>query len=144
MFELICAVVKQLSFEFIRIFCFDRKDSKHFSHDMAEIRDDSSIKSTISFVRFVGSFSVSSFHSIFIVFEAYSCEDAIDHAGIGRGTVSQIVLCGLHWSTDAMEVMIMTYLAPAVKLEFDLDPSSEGVLGSIVLFGIAIGVFVIG
>jgi hypothetical protein len=38
---------------------------------------------------------------------------------LGYPFVITIILCGLHWMADAMEVMIMTYLMPAVKAEFN-------------------------
>lgn len=63
----------------------------------------------------------------------YSVQDAIDATGFGR---YQKVLCsiiGLVYITDAMEMMILSFLAPAVRCErWGISPTQESLLTTVV------------
>ena len=60
----------------------------------------------------------------------YTVDEAIEHIGFGSFQWMMIMLCGAYWSADAMELMIMSYLLPAVAApdEFNLASGTEATL----------------
>lgn len=49
---------------------------------------------------------------------------------------------GFAWIADAMEIMLLSYLAPAAQCAFDLTSGQVSFLSSIVFIGVAIGAWV--
>ena len=43
-----------------------------------------------------------------------------------------LLYCGCAWAADAMEMMLLSFLGPAVKCEWGLTPSQEGLITSVV------------
>jgi MFS transporter, putative metabolite:H+ symporter len=48
---------------------------------------------------------------------AMTFEDAIREVGFGRFQTKLMVLCGLGWAADAMEVLLISFVIPAVGKE---------------------------
>ena len=53
-------------------------------------------------------------------------------AGFGRFQVVLLLYCGCAWAADAMEMMLLSFLGPAVRCEWGLTPSQEGLITSVV------------
>jgi MFS transporter, putative metabolite:H+ symporter len=62
-------------------------------------------------------------------------EDAIREVGFGRFQIKLLVLCGLGWAADAMEVLLISFVIPAVGKEWNLHASQLGLLGTAIFLG---------
>ena len=71
----------------------------------------------------------------------YTVEEAINTIGWGSFNRRAFVMCGLVWSADAMEVMLLSFLMPVLKEEWDLRNGEDGLLGSVLFLGMFFGAF---
>ncbi|KAK9821616.1 hypothetical protein WJX81_008270 [Elliptochloris bilobata] len=71
--------------------------------------------------------------------ETYTVGEAIDQIGFGRFQVVLLLYCGCAWAADAMEMMLLSFLGPAVRCEWGLTPSQEGLITSVVFLGTMAG-----
>jgi len=71
-------------------------------------------------------------------------EDAIGEVGFGRFQIKLMVLCGLGWAADAMEVLLISFVIPAVRKEWNLDAGQLGLLGTAIFLGMLAGALVWG
>ena len=69
----------------------------------------------------------------------YTVDDAIEKMGFGPFQMIIFSFCGLLWTADAMEVMILSVLSPAVKCQWDLSGAEEAVITSVVFAGSLFG-----
>ena len=69
----------------------------------------------------------------------YTVDDAINKMGFGPFQVLITVFCGLLWVADAMELMVLSILSPAVKCQWKLSSFEEAMITSAVFFGILVG-----
>lgn len=67
--------------------------------------------------------------------QTYTIDDAIDTIGFGPFQGLIFVFCGLLWIADAMELMILSILSPAVKCQWELSSAEEAVITSVVFTG---------
>jgi putative MFS transporter len=66
-------------------------------------------------------------------------EAAIEEIGVGRFQYKLLAICGLGWAADAMEVIIIAFVLPAVIAEWDLSTTEAGYLGTAIFIGMLIG-----
>ena len=71
--------------------------------------------------------------------KVYSADEAIDKMGFGPFQLMIFFFCGLLWLADAMELMILSILSPAVKCQWDLSSAEEAIITSVVFIGALIG-----
>ncbi len=71
-------------------------------------------------------------------------EDAITEIGFGRFHIKLMLLCGISWAADAMEVLIIAFVLPAAGKEWGMTIAQMGLLGTAVFIGMLIGAFVWG
>ncbi len=76
--------------------------------------------------------------------EPMTFDDAIRHVGFGRFQIKLMVLCGLGWAADAMEVLLISFVIPAVRKEWNLDATQLGLLATAIFLGMLIGALVWG
>ena len=74
----------------------------------------------------------------------YTLDDAIEHIGIGPFQVKVIAILGLMWIADASETMILSIISPILKCEWQLTPSQEALITTVVFLGLSLGSFVWG
>jgi hypothetical protein len=55
----------------------------------------------------------------------YNVGDVIDAAGYGMYQHGLMFLCGAVWMADAMEMMLMSFLLPRVRQEWNLTDAEE-------------------
>ncbi|MGO9315861.1 MAG: MFS transporter [Syntrophobacteraceae bacterium] len=55
-----------------------------------------------------------------------------------------LLLCGIGWMFDSMDVGLVSFVMPAVQKQWNLSPSQLGTLGSITMAGMCIGAAVVG
>jgi MFS transporter, putative metabolite:H+ symporter len=73
-----------------------------------------------------------------------SFEEAIEHVGFGRFQRRLMVICGLGWAADAMEVLLIAFALPAIAIEFELTTAQMGLLGTAIFLGMLAGAWVWG
>ena len=59
--------------------------------------------------------------------------------GFGRFQWLLLLYTGFAWMADAMEIMLLSYLAPAAQCAFNLSSGQVSFLSSIVFIGVALG-----
>lgn len=70
---------------------------------------------------------------------AITYDQAIESVGFGRFQKKLMVICGLGWAADAMEVLLIAFVLPAVGQEWGLSDTQKGLLGTAVFIGMLIG-----
>lgn len=70
----------------------------------------------------------------------YTVDDALNKCGTWDAFQwLMLFYCGLSWMCDAMEVMILSYLGPSAKCQWDLAATEEAGLNSVVFAGMCVG-----
>lgn len=68
-----------------------------------------------------------------------SYDQAIQEVGFGRFQVKLMVVCGLGWAADAMEVLLIAFILPAISEEWALTNTQRGLLGTSIFLGMLVG-----
>lgn len=71
-------------------------------------------------------------------------EQAIEAAGYGRFQRKLMVICGLGWAADAMEVLLIAFALPAIAQEWNLSNTQRGFLATAIFLGMLAGAWVWG
>lgn len=66
-------------------------------------------------------------------------EEAVEKLGFGPFQICITVVCGMIWLADAIELMLLSVLSPALKCQWNLSSSEEASITSIVFVGFLIG-----
>jgi MFS transporter, putative metabolite:H+ symporter len=66
-------------------------------------------------------------------------EEAIQHAGFGRFQIKLLIICGLGWAADAMEVLLIAFALPAIAAEWNLTSPQSGFLATSIFIGMLLG-----
>ena len=69
----------------------------------------------------------------------YTVDEAIEKMGFGLFQILLSVFCGLLWVADAMELMILSILSPALKCQWDLSGAEEATITAVVFVGMLLG-----
>ncbi|XP_069135340.1 synaptic vesicle 2-related protein-like [Argopecten irradians] len=67
--------------------------------------------------------------------ETYSIQQAIDNIGFGKFQIKLSILTGFAWMADAMEMMILAILSPALHCEWQLESWQQALITTIVFCG---------
>ncbi|XP_076434942.1 synaptic vesicle 2-related protein-like [Babylonia areolata] len=67
--------------------------------------------------------------------ETYTVEQAIDQIGFGKFQIKLSVLTGFAWMADAMEMMILAILSPALHCDWQLTGFQEAAITTVVFLG---------
>lgn len=70
---------------------------------------------------------------------SYTVDEALLLLGFGRFQVLLLAYAGIGWISEAMEMMLLSFVGPAVQLEWDLSSHEESLITSIVFAGMLIG-----
>jgi putative MFS transporter len=73
------------------------------------------------------------------VVAARDYDDVIDEIGYGRFQRKLMLICGVGWAADAMEVLLIAFALPAVIKEWGLSPGQAGLLGTAIFLGMLAG-----
>ncbi|CAN6444897.1 unnamed protein product [Victoria cruziana] len=71
----------------------------------------------------------------------YTVDDALLVLGFGKFQMLLLAYAGMGWAADAMEVMLLSFVGPAVKLEWELSPRQESAITSVVFAGMLVGAY---
>ncbi|CAN6298493.1 unnamed protein product [Urochloa humidicola] len=73
--------------------------------------------------------------------ETYTTDDALTIMGFGKFQALVLAYAGMGWVAEAMEVMLLSFLGPVVREEWNVSPQDESLLSSVVFAGMLIGAF---
>lgn len=73
-----------------------------------------------------------------------SFDNAIQQVGFGRFQTKLMIICGLGWAADAMEVLLISFALPAIAQEWNLTNTQKGLLGTAIFLGMLVGALVWG
>ncbi|KAL6893531.1 hypothetical protein ACP4OV_007629 [Aristida adscensionis] len=71
--------------------------------------------------------------------ETYTTDDALTVMGFGKFQALVLVYAGMGWVTESMEVMLLSFLGPLVRKEWNVSAENESLLSSVVFAGMLIG-----
>jgi MFS transporter, putative metabolite:H+ symporter len=71
-------------------------------------------------------------------------DEAIGHIGFGRFQIKLMIVCGLGWAADAMEVLLISFALPSIAQEWGLTNAQKGLLGTAIFLGMLAGALVWG
>eukprot|EP01130_Rhizamoeba_saxonica_P004871 TRINITY_DN1974_c0_g1_i3.p1 TRINITY_DN1974_c0_g1~~TRINITY_DN1974_c0_g1_i3.p1 ORF type:complete len:373 (-),score=60.13 TRINITY_DN1974_c0_g1_i3:453-1571(-) len=66
-------------------------------------------------------------------------DQVIDDIGLGKAQLLLFFVCGLSWATDAVEILLLSFLLPVLERDWELSSVSTGLLGSVTFIGIMVG-----
>jgi putative MFS transporter len=70
---------------------------------------------------------------------AVSFETALERVGYGRFQRRLLVICGLGWAADAMEVLLVSFALPAMSAEWGLSTGQKSLLATAIFLGMFAG-----
>ncbi|KAJ8315817.1 hypothetical protein KUTeg_007967 [Tegillarca granosa] len=76
--------------------------------------------------------------------EGTTYEDAIKQTGYGKFHIFVLILCGWAVSSDAIEVLSVSFMLPSATCELSLSSSDKGWLNAVIFIGMLIGGYVWG
>ncbi|XP_021761978.1 organic cation/carnitine transporter 7-like isoform X2 [Chenopodium quinoa] len=71
--------------------------------------------------------------------QKYTVDDALIAMGSGKFQIYLLAYAGMGWIAEAMEMMLLSFVGPAVQAEWGLSPNKESMITSVVFAGMLIG-----
>ncbi|CAN0899937.1 Organic cation/carnitine transporter 7 [Linum grandiflorum] len=71
----------------------------------------------------------------------YSVDEALLSVGFGKYQILVCIYASMGWISEAMEVMILSFMGPAVKSKWNLDANQESLLTTVVFSGMLFGAY---
>ena len=68
-----------------------------------------------------------------------SLDDLIDTLGFGKFQLFILVVSGILWLSDGIEIMLLSILGPVLKCEWELESWQEALISTAVFAGIILG-----
>ncbi|OAY69210.1 Organic cation/carnitine transporter 7 [Ananas comosus] len=73
--------------------------------------------------------------------EIYTVDDALVSMGFGKFQGLVLAYSGMGWVSEAMEVMLLSFVGPSVQAEWNLSSHEESLITSVVFVGMLIGAY---
>jgi len=73
-----------------------------------------------------------------------SYNEALEGVGYGRFQRKLLVICGIGWAADAMEVLLVSFAMPAMRADWGLSPGQSAFLQTAIFLGMILGALVWG
>lgn len=73
--------------------------------------------------------------------KTYTVDDALSALGFGNFQVFVLIYAGMGWVSEAMEMMLLSFVGPAVQSLWNLSSQQESLITSIVFAGMLIGAY---
>ncbi|KZV16592.1 hypothetical protein F511_30886 [Dorcoceras hygrometricum] len=73
--------------------------------------------------------------------QVYTLDEALTKVGFGKFQALVLVYAGLGTMAEAMEVMILSFIGPAVRSEWGLSSGQESLITTVVFAGMLIGAY---
>ena len=71
----------------------------------------------------------------------YTLDEALSAMRFGKFQVLVLIYAGLGWFSEAMEIMILSFVGPAVKSKWNLSSGEESLLTTVVFAGMLVGAY---
>nr|GEV43100.1 organic cation/carnitine transporter 7-like [Tanacetum cinerariifolium]GEV47658.1 organic cation/carnitine transporter 7-like [Tanacetum cinerariifolium] len=72
---------------------------------------------------------------------AYTLDEALSTIGFGKFQVGVLAYAGLGWITEAMGMMLLSFVGPAIQPEWGLSPSQESLISTVAFGGMLVGAY---
>ncbi|WVZ66420.1 hypothetical protein U9M48_015637 [Paspalum notatum var. saurae] len=69
----------------------------------------------------------------------YTTDDALSLVGFGRFQAFVLAYSGLGWVAEAFEIMLLSFVGPAVEAEWGVSGAEQGLISSVIFAGMLIG-----
>uniref|UniRef100_A0A2P2MQS8 Organic cation/carnitine transporter 7-like n=1 Tax=Rhizophora mucronata TaxID=61149 RepID=A0A2P2MQS8_RHIMU len=73
--------------------------------------------------------------------QSYTVDEALLAIGFGKFQYMVMFYAGMGWVAEAMEMMILSFVGPAVKTEWNLTSRQESLITTVVFAGMMVGAF---
>lgn len=73
--------------------------------------------------------------------QKFTVDDALIAMGSGKFQIYLLAYAGMAWIAEAMEMMLLSFIGPAVQAEWGLSPNKESMITSVVFAGMLIGAY---
>ena len=74
----------------------------------------------------------------------YTLDEALSIIGFGKFQVGVLAYAGLGWVAEAMEMMFLSFVGPAIQPEWGLSSSEESLISTVAFFGMLVGAYLRG
>lgn len=71
----------------------------------------------------------------------YTVDEALVAMGFGNFQILVLAYAGMGWVSEAMEMMLLSFVGPAVRSAWGLSSSEESLITSVVFAGMLIGAY---
>ncbi|KAL2943281.1 Organic cation/carnitine transporter 7 [Bienertia sinuspersici] len=72
---------------------------------------------------------------------AYTVDDALVTMGFGKLQYLVLAYAGMAWVSEAMEMMILSFVGPALKSAWKLSSAQESMITTVVFAGMFVGAY---
>lgn len=71
----------------------------------------------------------------------YTIDEALVSMGFGNFQILVLAYAGMGWVSEAMEMMLLSFVGPAVQSAWSLSPHEESLITSVVFAGMLVGAY---
>ncbi|GMH17539.1 hypothetical protein Nepgr_019380 [Nepenthes gracilis] len=71
--------------------------------------------------------------------QRYTIDEALVEMGFGKFQILVLAYAGMGWVSEAMEMMLLSFVGPAVQAEWSLSSNEESLITSVVFAGMLVG-----
>lgn len=71
----------------------------------------------------------------------YTVDEALMKMGFGKFQAFVLAYAGMGWISEAMEMMLLSFVGPAVQSLWGLSPNQESLITSVVFAGMLVGAY---
>ncbi|GMY38332.1 Organic cation/carnitine transporter 7 [Fagus crenata] len=71
----------------------------------------------------------------------YTVDEALVAMGFGNFQILVLVNAGMGWISEAMEMMLLSFVGPAVQSAWGLSSNEESLIASVVFAGMLVGAY---
>ena len=68
-------------------------------------------------------------------------DEVISRIGVGKFQIKLLFIVSIIWVADALEMMMISFISPALACDFDLTDSSKAALTTMIFIGMFFGAF---
>lgn len=72
---------------------------------------------------------------------SYSVDQALVAVGFGKFQYFVLLYAGMGWVSEAMEMMLLSFVGPAVQSKWNVSSQQESLLTSVVFAGMLVGAY---
>lgn len=72
---------------------------------------------------------------------SYTLDEALSAIGFGKFQFIVLAYSGLGWVAEAMEMMLLSFVGPAIQPEWGLSSSQESLISTVAFAGMLIGAY---